>query len=740
VAPARVPRRATWWQRFRRWPFSAWLREGTVTRRALRVVALFTALSVVIPGIATAVVLGSYIVLPLPAALPDETPDIASQISTVYAIDGAPVGQFREAYQAIPIPASDIPDTVRRAVIAVEDHDFFDHGGVDFAAVFRAFLANLSARRIRQGGSTITQQLVKNLYTGGERSVLRKLREAVLAAQLERVMTKEEILARYLNTVYLGDSTFGVEAAARSYFRKEARDLTLSEAALLAGVIPAPSRYSPRSHPEVAEERRNLVLDRMLAHGMATEAEVATARGEHPEIHPPPGVESRYPYYTDYVWAYLTTLGGFTEEQLLRGGLRIETALDPALQDKAQATIAKHLPDEADPDAAMVAVEPQTGFVRAVVGGKGDSEVNVALPRMFERGSQGRQPGSSFKAFVLARALDSGVSPNKTYPAPNCIQIGDWHPCNYGDSGYGSASVRSATHRSINTVYAQLVMDVGWKETATLAEKLGIDIDPESERVNPTIALGSWEVSPLEMASAYSVFAARGMRAAPSPVVRVVDRDGRVLLDNTRPKRTRALREVVADNVNDILRGVITGGTAARANINRPAAGKTGTTNSNADAWFIGYTPALSTAVWMGHEEGQIEMPGAVGGRLPATMWAEFMRFALKDVEPTDFSDPAPIDSLRDLARSRQRGGLDPGSRRFPAGFGGVGDDFYRPPSTPIAGAPPDVGPTTTSTRAPRETTTTTSPDEPTTTSSTSTTFPLIGTTSTSTTTTPGPI
>ena len=683
-----------------------------------RAVSSFVAIAVVLPPLVAGVVLATYLVLPLPPALPNELPRPESQISTVLAADGTPIGQFRAAEQAIPIPADQIPDSLRRAVIAAEDHDFFAHGGIDYPAVARALVANLSARRIRQGGSTITQQLVKNLYTGGDRSVLRKVQEAVLAAQVERSMTKDAILARYLNTIYLGDSTFGVEAASRSYFGKPAREVTLSEAALLAGVIPAPSRFSPRSHPEVAEQRRQQVLDQMLHYGLATPEEVAQARGEIPQIHPPPGVEGRYPYFLDYVRRYLLEVRHLTPQQVYQGGLTIETSLDPRLQERAEEVVRTTLDAEHDPDAALVSLEPRTGLVRALVGGRNwdSNKVNLALGRL--GGGTGRQAGSAFKPFVLARALEAGVKPSKRYSAPASIQPrGFTKPVsNYEGGSYGSADLRTATWKSINTVFVQLIVDVGIQETAETAQRLGITSIDLTKPIYGGIAIGTQEVSPLDMASAYGVFAARGLRAEPTPVVRVLDHNGNALLDNTDPHLDRVLPEVIADNVTDILKGVITSGTGRRADIGRPAAGKTGTSQNYENAWFVGYTPTLSTAVWMGFREGNITMRGVhgvravAGGTIPAGMWKAFMQSALKGVEPTEFTEPAPLDSLSELARRRQRHGFDPGTRRSPRGLPDEGP-YFEPTPAPDALEPPlettTSAPPTTTTTLPFVTTTT---------------------------------
>lgn len=681
-----------------------WVRDGPIARRLFRVVALIGAISLLIPGTAFAIVLGSYLFLPLPAALPDERANAASQISVIYGADGSRIGEFRTASQSVPVPGDQMPDTIRTAVIAAEDHDFFTHDGVDFEAVGRAVLANLTAGRVVQGGSTITQQLVKNLYFEDRgRSLIRKAQEALLAAQLERELSKEEILVKYLNTVYLGESTFGVEAASQSYFRHPATDLTLSESALLAGVIPAPSLFSPRAAPAVAEDRRLRVLDQVERLALATPEEVAAARAEIPTVHPPPAVIGKYPYFSDYVRLYLEE-HGYSDDLVFSGGLKIETTLDPKLQEHAEEVVRTTLPNPDDPEAALVSIEPQTGFVRALVGGRDFevNKVNLALGPEGFRGP-GRQAGSSFKPFVLARALEAGLKPEKVYPAPSSVQpAGFTKPVkNFGGSGYGSANLRKATAASINTVFVQLILDVGVKETAELATKLGITTFNFDAPIYGGIAIGTQEVMPIDMASAFSVFAARGMRAEPTPILRITTADGEVLEDNTKPDRKRAISEDIADTVNSVLTGVVSGGTGRAANIGRPAAGKTGTSQDFQNAWFVGYTPALSTAVWMGYPEGNIPMHdihgvGSVtGGSHPARMWAAFMKEALKDVPKTEFTDPAPLDSLRERSLRNQRQGYDLGSRKFPRGFPDDGS-YFQPVVKPEAPAPPQ-DPTTSS-------------------------------------------
>jgi penicillin-binding protein 1A len=709
----------------RRWP-----------RRIARVVLILVLTALFIPPATAGVALATYLFMPLPATLPEERPQADSRVSTVYDADGNVIGEFREAETRVVIDADQIPDTIKRAVIAVEDHTFYRHKGVDWRGIGRAFWADVRKRQIEQGGSTITQQMVKNLYTGGDRTLVRKAREALIAASVERVLEKDEILARYLNTVYMGDSVFGVEAAAQSYFRKPAKELTLSEAALLAGVLPAPSRYSPRRHPEAAEFKRNVVLDALERYHLATPEEVAAARADKPKIYPPPGVVGRYPYFLDYLRVYLLDVKGYPPDLIYRGGLKIETTLDARLEEHAIKVLGRTLNNPKDPESSLVSVEPQTGFVRALVGGRNwdESKVNLALGKL--GGGSGRQAGSAFKPFVLARALDAGVSPNKVYSAPSSVQPrGFTKPVgNYEGGSFGSATLARAMHKSINTVYVQVIVDVGIKQTAEMAKRLGITSIDLSKPVYGGIAIGTQEVTPLDMASAFSVFAARGVRAEPTPVLKITDREGKTIEDNTLTERgKRVLEEAVADNMNQILRGVIEAGTGTRANIGRPAAGKTGTSQNYENAWFVGYTPTLSTAVWMGYREGNIPMrgihgtPRVAGGTIPAKMWHDFMVEAVRGVEATDFTEPAPIESLADRAKRKQRGGFDMGGGRSAEGLPAEGP-YYTSPPVPSASVP-----TTTTTTEPPPTTTTTAPPTTTTTkpASTTTTRPRSTTTTT---------
>lgn len=743
-------------------------------RRILRTLGVFLVCSAAVPIAVSVVVLASFLFLPLPAALPEPRAGIESRISHIYAIDrkGNPVeiGIFRKFEQKIDVRREDIPLVLKQAVISAEDRNFYKHGGVDLRGSVRALWADMRNKGVVQGGSTLTQQYVKNTYTDKERTITRKIREAILASQLDRQFEKEEILFRYLNDVYLGEGAYGVGAASETYFRKPVSQLSLSEAAMLAGLIPAPSAYEPRGNPVAAENKRLLVLKLMTDQGYISQEQYDIAsqervwlqsQGKPPGavtlVYPPVQQQTQFPYFVDYVKKYLYARYG--PDKVDRGGLQIQTTLDIDMQRDAEATVANALKGTQPPlEMAMAAVEPPTGYVKSLVGGRdfyngAYAQVNLALgfcppkakypepkfkievkPTCWEDptsltqgGGSGRQPGSSWKPYVLAAAFEKGIPPTKTYSAPGTFTAKCNPPKpvqNYEGGGYGRADLRTGTWKSINTVYAQLIKDVGdeptmesgYRATAQMAKKLGVTSSWYSPTqhgdCNGNFALGTLSISPLEQASAFGTFAARGLRQEPTPVLKVVDAQGNVLEDNTKREPKRVIEEAIADNVTDVLRGVITSGTGTRANIGRPAAGKTGTAQEWRDGWFVGYTPTLSAAVWMGYADaertvtlGKCGGPCA-GGTLPAATWKAFMDKALEGVPPTDFTEPAPIKPIADALQRQKRGGIDPGNRRNIADTP-EGGPYEEVPAAPRVFAPattsttePDFfGPTTTTTR-----------------------------------------
>lgn len=560
----------------------------------------------------------------------------AAQNSKVFAADGSLLCELRGDQDREIIAIAEMPDALKKAVIAIEDSDFYNHTGVNWKAVIRAVWANVVKGSVVQGGSTITQQYVKNAYVGPKRTLWRKIQEANLAYQLEQKYSKNKILELYLNDIYFGHGSYGIFTAARKYFDKAPQQLTLGECAMLAGVIRSPSYYDPYTRPQEVMARRRLVLLRMLKMNFITEDQLEAADNEPLTLAPPDKVYTprKAPYFSDYITELVKRKYG--DQQAFRGGLRIYTTIDPRIQEIAEGSVRRHLNAEKGPDAAIVVLDPRTGYIKAMVGGKNyaNSQFNVAADGH-------RQAGSAFKVFVLCRALADSVSPEQTYDAssPRVIKMpngGKWEVNNYDGKGGGQTTIREATVRSINCVFAQLIMDVGPARVAEMAKAMGIQsyVDPI-----PPIALGGLTVgvTPLEMASAFGTLANDGVHAIARSISKVTDADGNVL-EEGKPEAKTVLDPKVAAKANEILTGVVARGTGTGANIGRPQAGKTGTTEDHSDAWFVGYTPDLVAAVWVGHPQGRVSMGSMTGGSLPATIWRDVMSKALENTPPTAFN------------------------------------------------------------------------------------------------------
>lgn len=574
----------------------------------------------------------------------------SAQTSFVYAADGSLLAQWHRDEDRIVVSFQDMPADLRNAVVAIEDRRFYEHNGVDPRGVLRAARANTSAGSVQQGGSTITQQLAKVLFTDGERSLTRKLREVLLAYELEVRVDKDQVLEAYLNTVYYGNGAYGVESAARSYFGKRTTDLTLHESALLAGLIQSPSRVDPTRNPEAALKRRNVVLVAMRELGYITRAQERAAAKEPIVLAPPERVAQMAPHFVEYVKQDLIARLG--EKAVFEGGLKVHTTLDPELQRIAEKS-ARVLAGKGDPEVAIVSVRYSDGAVLAMVGGRdfSASQFNLAV--------QGRrQPGSAFKTFVLVTALEQGIRPDEVFSArPYSVEVKDgvWNVQNYENARTeGSLTLQAATNWSVNTVYARLITRVGTEKVAETAHRLGIEtpIDP-----NPAIALGGLTtgVSPLEMAGAYGTLANSGLRISPSGVERVLDGSGEVVYEPDRAA-TRALSKDVAVQASLMLHEVVENGTGSAAAIPLWAAGKTGTTQSNRDAWFVGWAGGMSTAVWVGYPDAQIDMTDVhgtrvTGGSFPAQIWSSFMAKATETrsraVTPSsEDEEPPPMDRI----------------------------------------------------------------------------------------------
>ena len=581
--------------------------------------------------------------------LPDDTAfDSLAQRSRVYAADGSLLAILHGEEDRNPVSLKKMPDHMWQAVVAEEDRKFFEHDGYDLTGIARAALANLEAGGVEQGGSTISQQVARMNFeeVGLEQSIERKFKEVVYAMALERKFEKEEILDRYLNQVYFGAGAYGVQAASEEFFDKNVADITVDEAALLSALISSPSSYNPRVNPEAARAQRNHVLLSMANVGYISKSEAAKYTKAELQIAPPSDGTLRQPSIIEAVMREIkrNPLFGATEQErednLFNGGLRITTTIDPELQKLAEDVVEDNFSDDG-PTAAIGSVDPLTGAIKAAASSKkyNNDNFNLAL--------QGRrQPGSAFKPFVMAEALRQGFSPGTTLSGKSPLLIPmpgeDWAIENFGGASYGNMDMRTATMKSVNTYYAQLIELVGADKTIEMAERMGINGKAAfGDDVNPSIVLGglTYGVTPVEMASAYGTFANNGVHIEPY-LIAEVKRGGEDILKREAQK-TQVLDPAVNAVAVDLLRGTVSGGGTApiAALPNFPVAGKTGTAQNGWDAWFVGTTPVLSTAVWVGHPEGQIVMYGATGGRFAAPSWKEFMSAALADVEPTDFPE-----------------------------------------------------------------------------------------------------
>ncbi len=560
----------------------------------------------------------------------------------IFARDGSPLASVYKENR-VWVPIARIPPLVRDAFIANEDHNFYSHHGVDFGGIVRAGYADLTHQEF-QGASTITQQLARRLFLTNEVSISRKVQEALLAMEIERFYTKDEILERYLNIIYLGAGAYGVNAAAHTYFGQPVEKLTLAQAAMLAGVVAAPSDYSPFTNLDLARNRERHVLERMVESGYVSRQQADDAYAE------PLGLIAAratglqgygYPYFTTYAIAQLQRTFGKTAVE--EGGLQVYTTLDPRLQRIAQDAVTWGVGQAVGEginahQAALVALRPSTGEIVAMVGGTGFS-----LANQFNRAWQAhRQPGSSFKAYVYTAAIDSGMPASTTIDdSPVSYPMGDgtrWSPYDDDGSYMGAVSLRTALTLSRNVVAVKLAERLGVDRVIGYAHRMGITAPLEA---NLSLALGSSVVSVLDQASGYSTLANQGLHVDPTPFRLVKDSLGNVVLDNRYPQATDVVSAGTAYIVTTMLEDVIAKGTGyPNAIIGRPAAGKTGTTSNFRDAWFVGYTPDLVTAVWLGNDDYS-RMYESYGGNVPARIWARFMKAALAGAPKQDFAFPA---------------------------------------------------------------------------------------------------
>ncbi|MPZ71725.1 MAG: PASTA domain-containing protein [Nitriliruptorales bacterium] len=588
--------------------------------------------------------------------------------SVVLARNGRVLAVLHDVENRKLVPLDEVPKRVQDAVIATEDADFWDHRGVNWRAIARAYVGNYQAGEITSGASTITQQLVKHVVTKDTSlTYQRKLREAHFATELERRLTKAEILQEYLNLAYFGHGVYGIGTAAEYYFDKPVGDLTVVQAALLAGMIRAPEINDPIDRPEDARGRRNIVLSQMAEHGYLTPVRAEKLQRAGLRLRLAKAAPKGESFFVTYVTELLKqhpALGPTRQaraEALLRGGLTIRTTVHPPLERQARKAIASVLPDVDGPQAALTAVDPRTGEILAMgVGpkrfGKDKNESQVT-PAVRGLGSpSGRQPGSAFKVFQLVTALENGITTAYTFNAKSEYKFRqtecnppDYTPGNYADASLGVLDMQQALSKSSNTYFAHLEDKTGPRRLVETAHRMGItsDLAPFCSTV-----LGTSEVYGLDMASAYGTLANRGSHCEPYAITEVIDRHGRALLRNS-PTCTQAVARGVADTATHLLRGPIEAGTATtNGQIGRPAAGKTGTTDNYGNAWFVGFVPQLSVSSWVGHPartktlyDGRCPGGRVTGGCLPTMIWSRFMRAAVEklDLPPRGFPTPPPL-------------------------------------------------------------------------------------------------
>ena len=590
-------------------------------------------------------------------------PDLANDIlppasSQIYDINGNEIANVHAAENRRPVKIQQVPKDLQNAFVAVEDNRFYEHSGVDPRGILRALYANIRGRGVSEGGSTITQQLAKNAYLTQERTMTRKIQEVFLAIQLERQYTKQEILEMYMNQIYFGQGAYGVQDAAQTYFGKNVEDLTLSECAMLAGIPKSPNYYSPMNNMDAAMERKSVVIDQLEKYGYINSSAALKAKKEKLNIVKPVKKKdtSEASYFIEYVTQVL--IDKYGADAVYKEGLKIYTTIDMDVQRAAEAAM-KKLPDVKvdankiqQPQGALVAIDPHNGYVKAMVGGRGTDQFNRATMAV-------RQPGSAFKPFVFAAALEDKFTPS-TIIDDSPINIDGWRPQNDSGRFSGKVTMRDVARFSMNVPTVKIAQKLGIDKPIYYAQEMGISTfvldGPQNDRTLST-ALGGLTkgVTPMELTSAYCTFANKGVHVDPVVIVKVLDRNGKVL-EQAEVKQRSVISESSAAELTDMLEGVIKkGGTGSRADIGRPAAGKTGTTSNYHDAWFVGYTPDLVCGVWVGNDDNSA-MNGVMGGQLPAQIWKAFMEKALAQTPAKNFDGSAATkhDSIGELENDKK--------------------------------------------------------------------------------------
>lgn len=605
--------------------------------RSIRVMAALVL--VIISGLMFGYIFAAY--QSLPEVGNNMRPAVSSQ---VFDSQGKLITTLHSDQNRLPIDINKVPKNLQNAFIAAEDNRFYDHIGVDPIGILRAVVTNLTNRGIAQGGSTITQQLAKNAFLSQDQTLKRKIQEAILALELERKYSKKEILEMYMNQIYFGRGAYGIQTAAHTYFGKDVGDLTLAECAMIAGLPKSPNYYS--SSVNEATARKNVVVGQMEKYGYITPSQAEEAKKASLDIKQKStsNTTDETAYFIDYVTQEIAQKYG--DDALYKDGLKIYTTLDTDKQHAAVQAM-RHLPEThtddqglTQPQGAIISIDPKTGHILAMVGGRGQDSFNRASMAV-------RQPGSAFKPFVYMTAMEHDMTPD-TIMEDKKVEYGGWSPHNADNSYQGRMPLWKALALSVNTVAVQLADKVGPSNVIANAKKLGIttlveDGSPNDDNL-ASAALGGLTkgVTPLEMAAAYGAFANKGVYIKPTAIVKILDRNGNVLEDNSSDvQKTQVMSEKTAYEMTSMLEGVITRGTGTAASIGRPAAGKTGTTDDNHDAWFIGYTPDIVTAVWVGDDTGSQSLGEIYGGTVPAQIWHDYMASAVSGTSADDFDVPA---------------------------------------------------------------------------------------------------
>lgn len=575
--------------------------------------------------------------------LPDVSNVRPSASSQIYDVHGNLITTVHSTENRLPVPINEVPKELQDAFVATEDSRFYSHHGIDPIGILRAIWVNVVHSGVSEGGSTITQQLARNAFLSQDRTFKRKISEALLALKIEQHYTKDEILEMYMNQIYFGQGAYGVQSAAHVYFGKDASQLTLAQAALIAGLPQSPNYYSPFNDLEASKKRQAVVLGQMVKYGYITQEQADEARqadlglvAKQEQTHE----KSNASYFINYVIAQVSEKYG--DDAIYKDGLKIYTTLDMDAQNAAVAAM-QNLPNYYtdsnglhQPQGAIVAMNPHNGYIMAMVGGRGDDAFNRATQAE-------RQPGSAMKPFVYIAAIQSGKTPGSIVD-DSPVTFGSWSPKNYENDFEGNMTYRYALQHSRNIPAVKIADEVGMSKIIDLAKKMGITTLTDQDN-NLSTALGGLThgVTPLEMVQAYGVLANGGVKVQPTAIIKIVDRNGQVVEENSIQEK-RVVEEKDAAIITDMLESVINGGTGGNAAIGRPAAGKTGTTDDEKDAWFVGYTPDLVAAVWIGDDYGS-ETLGFSGASTPAVMWRQFMANALANTPASDFSVPASAQS-----------------------------------------------------------------------------------------------